>query len=113
MPCRLGTRIVVAFERAESIAFGMFDPEEILSRLDLERQSLARDDEAIEILPSVTRLRAQDDSYRCVNWSSLSKDHADLIIRLVAARARDARARGARYLVVNALPQSRANLERL
>jgi hypothetical protein len=52
----------------------------VLARLDAERRTLRRDDEVIEILPTVTRLRPQSGAYHCVISSALSESTADATI---------------------------------
>jgi len=52
----------------------------VLTRLDEERRSLARDDEVIEVLPAVTRLRPGDGAYHCIVYSALTKQDADAAI---------------------------------
>jgi hypothetical protein len=58
----------------------MLDVVDILNRLDHERQNLARDDEILEVLPSITRLRTRDCSHHSVIYSSLTIDNADTVI---------------------------------
>lgn len=53
---------------------------EVLNRLDLERRSLARAGEVIDVLPAITRLRAEDDSRHHVIYSSLTAATADAAI---------------------------------
>jgi hypothetical protein len=50
---------------------------DVLRRLGEERRSLSRDMEVLELLPSVTRLRASDGSHHAVIWSSLTTTNAD------------------------------------
>lgn len=49
----------------------------MLRRLDEERRSLVRDGEVIEVLPSLTRLRAADGSHHTVIFSSLTAETVD------------------------------------
>ena len=53
----------------------------VLAQLDRERRTLGRDDEVIEILHAVTRLRPSDGAYHDVVYSSLTSDSADAVIR--------------------------------
>ena len=53
---------------------------EVLDRLDHERRCLMRDEEIIEVLPSLTRLRTRDNLNHCVIYSSLTDDTADAAI---------------------------------
>jgi hypothetical protein len=53
---------------------------EVLTRLDHERRCLARDEEVVEVLPSVTRLRTRDNLHHAVIYSFLTDDTADVAI---------------------------------
>src|SRR4051812_38909254 len=59
---------------------GMVDLSEVLTRLDFERRHLAADEEVVEILPSVTRMRTRDSRHFAVSFSSLTEDNADAAI---------------------------------
>ena len=52
----------------------------ILEQLDRERRTLARDDEIIEVLPEVTRLRPADGAFHAVVFSALAEATADAAI---------------------------------
>jgi hypothetical protein len=52
----------------------------IRDRLDVERRTLARDGEALNILPDVTRMTGPAGSYRTLICSSLNADTADAAI---------------------------------
>jgi hypothetical protein len=56
------------------------DRREVLERLDADRRRLARHGEVVDVLPSVTRLRAADGSHHCVIYSSLTAETADGVI---------------------------------
>jgi hypothetical protein len=56
------------------------DPIAVRELLDHDRRTLAMEDEVVERLPSVTRLRAVDGSYVEVTWSSLDERDADASI---------------------------------
>ncbi len=58
----------------------MLDEREILDELNQERRRLARRGEIVEVLPSVTRVRAADDSYHVVTYASLTAHTADALI---------------------------------
>ena len=53
----------------------------ILNRLDSERRALVREDEILEILPRVTRIRATDHSQHGIIWCSLNEENADAAIQ--------------------------------
>ena len=53
---------------------------EIRQRFDHERRTLARDDEIIEVLPQLSRMRLHDGSWHAVTISTLSGDDADAAI---------------------------------
>ena len=52
----------------------------ILQQLDHERRTLVRDDEVMEVLPDVTRLRPSDGAYHDVVYSALTAESADAVI---------------------------------
>jgi hypothetical protein len=54
--------------------------ESILSRLDHERRALVRDDEVVDQLPRLTRVRGVDGDWHAVRICSLSGDEADAAI---------------------------------
>jgi GNAT superfamily N-acetyltransferase len=56
------------------------NPAALLAQLDLERRTLRRDGEVIEILPQVTRLRPDDAAYHCLTFSALTPETADRVI---------------------------------
>ena len=58
----------------------MIDFAEILTRLDHERRYFAGDEEVVEVLPSVTRLRTRDNLHHSVIYSSLTERDADAVI---------------------------------
>ena len=58
----------------------MIDRAQILTRLDHERRTLARDGDVLEILPSVTRLQAGEGSHHTVIFTSLTSENAETII---------------------------------
>jgi GNAT superfamily N-acetyltransferase len=58
----------------------MMDQGEVLAELNQERRRLARDGEIVEVLPSVTRVRANDRSHHVVIYASLTKETADAVI---------------------------------
>ena len=54
--------------------------ETVRARLDAERRTLARDGEAVEVQPSVTRLSGPGGAYHVVAFSSLGADDVDAVI---------------------------------
>jgi hypothetical protein len=61
----------------------------ILQRLDFERRTRARDGLTIEVLPQLTRSRAEDGSRHAVEFSALSADDADEVIAAQVAHFRE------------------------
>ena len=66
----------------------------IRDRLDVERRTLARDGEALDILPNVTRMTGPGGSYHTLIFSSLNADTADAAIAGQVAHYRE---RGAAF----------------
>lgn len=52
----------------------------VLDRLDLERRSLVRQGESVEILPNVTRVRSADGSHHHISYCALTRENADAVI---------------------------------
>ncbi len=114
-----------------------------LRQLDVERKTLRRGQETLEILPDVTRLASPDGTQHSVIFSALTADTADassdaaidasndtsidasvdtsidpendtsIDTSIDAVIARDAITMGAKYLIVDALPTSRPTLKRM
>jgi len=58
----------------------VLDEREVVGELNQERRRLAREGEIVEVLPSVTRVRAADGSYHVVMYASLTERTADAAI---------------------------------
>src|SRR6478672_5487096 len=56
------------------------DLRDVLALLDQERCSHAQDNEILDVLPDVVRLRGADASYHLIISSSLTPDSADAVI---------------------------------
>jgi hypothetical protein len=58
----------------------LIDRNAILNRLDAERRNLARQGEALDVLPHVTRIRRTDREGHYIAFSSLTEGNADAVI---------------------------------